>query len=120
MTLPLIQHFVNRPDAFVGRSQAVSVFRPEYVRQLLGPGTLPYHSRYRAVTEQLRRVLSIFVQYGDAGGSDYANVPGFDAVTASLIWLGMGVALARARRFYEMVVLLWFWLWRHVWRGVHD
>ena len=78
VTLPLIQHFVHRPDAFVGRSQAVSVFRPEYVRQLLGPDAALPFALPALLIEQLRRVLSIFVQYGDAGGFYYANVPDSD------------------------------------------
>ena len=75
---------------------------------MLGTGAVLPSALPSLLIEQFRRVLSLFVKFGDAGSFYYANVPGFDAITAALIWLGMGAALARPRRFYEMTALIVF------------
>ena len=99
---PLGSHYVHRPDYFFGRLQTVSVFGPEHVRAIVGqeatlPAALP-----SLLAEQLRRVLSLFVQSGDYGGFYSSDVSAFDVVTAAMLWLGMGAALARPGRFPEL------------------
>jgi Dolichyl-phosphate-mannose-protein mannosyltransferase len=108
--LPLAMHHLYHPDLFYGRFQTVSAFSPQYIQQILGPdATLP-RVLPMLMYEQFWRILRMFVRSGDYSGFYTSSVPAFDAVTACLMWLGMGAALARIRRFHELAVLLWFWL----------
>jgi hypothetical protein len=107
---PLGVHHLYHPELLYGRFQTVSVFRPEAVQATLGPGSTLPQALPALLAEQIRRVLSLFVRSGDGGGFYFEAVPGFDAITACLLWLGMGAALARFRRFHELALLLWFWL----------
>jgi len=105
---PLGAHFLEFPARFSGRLSEVSVFQDSYARQILGdgatlPGALP-----ALLAEQVRRSLNLFIRAGDQGGFYSGNTPNFDVVTAALVWLGLGAALSRPRRYHEASVLLWF------------
>jgi 4-amino-4-deoxy-L-arabinose transferase-like glycosyltransferase len=107
---PLGAHFLEYPDRFSGRLSEVSIFREGYVRQTLGEGASFPTALPALLAEQSRRSLNLFIRGGDQGGFYSGNTPNFDVVTAALIWLGLGAALSRPRRFHEALALLWFGL----------
>ncbi|MCC7366849.1 MAG: glycosyltransferase family 39 protein [Chloroflexi bacterium] len=107
---PLGLHYVTYPDTFFARVQMVSIFQASFVQQIVGPSATLPSALPALLTEQLRRVLSMFILAGDGGGFYFYNIPSFDTLTVVLLWLGMGATIAQWRRFHELTLLLWFWL----------
>jgi 4-amino-4-deoxy-L-arabinose transferase-like glycosyltransferase len=104
---PLAAHFVEVPGQFTGRMQELSIFDDQYVRVILGPDASLPSSLPALLVEQIRRSLNLFVRAGDRGGFYSGNTPNFDVLTAGLIWLGLGAALARRGHFREIALLVW-------------
>ncbi|MFN8635932.1 MAG: glycosyltransferase family 39 protein [Chloroflexota bacterium] len=107
---PVGSHFLEMPQRFTGRLNDVSIFQESYVRETVGegaklPGALP-----ALFLEQARRSLHNLVRGGDLGGFYTGNTPNFDVVTAAMIWLGLGAALSRVRRYHEASLILWLGL----------
>lgn len=104
---PLGVTYLERPsDFFVGLSE-ISALRNWYARELFGadaslPAALP-----ALLAEQVRRTLGLFVKQADLSGYYPGGPPAFDVVTVTLLWLGLGAALSRLRRFHEAVLLVW-------------
>lgn len=110
MFAPMALFYVYHPSTFVSRTETVSIFSPNNVRHTLGanaslPADLPALVRY-----QLEGTLGFLMGQGDRSGFYSASIPMFDTLTAILSWLGLGVVLTRARRFYEFALLLWLGL----------
>jgi hypothetical protein len=101
-----VTYLENPGDFFIGLRE-ISALRNWYVQELFGPeASLP---RYlpSLLVEQTRRTLGLFINQGDLSGYYPSGPPAFDVVTAGLIWLGLGAALSRFRRFDEASLLVW-------------
>lgn len=107
---PLAAHYVTNPIAFFGRLSDVSVFREGGVKHTLGPNAVLPRDLVPLLNLQLRRILGLFVRGGDAGSFYTPQFPAFDLLTSLLLWLGVGVALTRARRYHEFAALVWLGL----------
>jgi 4-amino-4-deoxy-L-arabinose transferase-like glycosyltransferase len=107
---PLAAHYIEIPDQFYGRLRDVSIFQPQYVKDVVGPNATLPSALPALFAEQTRRSLNLFMQSGDQSGFYSGNTPTFDVVMAAMIWLGLGAALARPFRYHEAAVLLWFGL----------
>ena len=104
---PLGVTYLERPgDFFIGLRE-ISALRNWYVQELFGPGSSLPAALPALMAEQLRRTLGLFVKHGDLSGYYPGGSPAFDVVTVALIWLGLGAALSRFRRFDEAALLVW-------------
>lgn len=104
---PLGVTYLERPaDFFVGLSE-ISALRTRYVREILGPEASLPAALPALLAEQVRRTLGLFVKQGDLSGYYPGGPPAFDVVTVALLWLGLGAALSRLRRFHEAALLVW-------------
>jgi len=107
---PLAAFYVESPGDFLVGLRDVSAFRNWYVRELFGPeASLPW-ALPALLAEQVRRTLGLFIKQGDLSGYYTGSLPTFDVVTATLIWLGLGAAVSRLRRYHESALLVWFGL----------
>ncbi len=106
--LPLGVFYLNHPPAFTNRMSGVSILREQNVKQTLGPEAQLPNDTLRLLQVQLERNLNFFVRGGDASSFYLQDVSAFDALTSLLFWLGLGVALTRARRYHEFALLVWF------------
>jgi len=106
---PLLLHYVQHPPALLDRLQAVYLFSPQNIQHTLsqmgGGGSMLDVLRW-----QLLRNLRFFVDYGDASPFYLRDLRAFDLGTLLLLWLGMGLALAKPFRFAHAALLVWFWL----------
>ena len=108
MYAPLAAFYIESPGDFTVRLAEVSAFQDSYVKQVVGPEASLPRSLPRLLAEQLRRTATMLMRGGDLSGFYSGNVPMFDALTAVLIWLGLGAALARVTRYHEAALLVWF------------
>jgi hypothetical protein len=107
MFAPLATYYLEAPADFIGHLREVSAFQSSYVRGIFGPDDTLSSIAPELLAVQVRRTLGLFVRGGDASGFYLDVLPAFDVITACLIWLGLGAALARFRRFPEAAVLTW-------------
>lgn len=105
---PLLLFYAQKPDSIAGRATDVFLLTPASITHTLGEGATLQKDIGRLIDLQLRRVFGFFVSGGDAGGKYTVAFSAFDGVTAILMWLGIGVALTRPRRFGELLTLVWF------------
>ena len=104
---PLGVTYLESPADFFFGVREISALRNWYAQELFGPeASLP---RYlpQLLFEQVRRTLGLFVKQGDLSGYYPSGPPAFDVVTVMLIWLGLGAALSRFRRYHEAALLVW-------------
>lgn len=108
---PLATFYVTHPDAFVSRSRGVFVLNEQNVKHTLesADASVP-NDLLPLLKEQTKRNLNFLVKGGDRSAFYSPSVPGFDLVTSSLFWLGLGLALTRFRRSHEIMVLIWLGL----------
>jgi 4-amino-4-deoxy-L-arabinose transferase-like glycosyltransferase len=107
---PLASHYADNPAGLFARLVDVGIFNGDYVKATVGPSATLPSALPHLLAEQVRLALAMYVRSGDAGGFYSASFPAFDVVTAGLIWLGLGAALARFRRFHEAAGLIWLGL----------
>jgi 4-amino-4-deoxy-L-arabinose transferase-like glycosyltransferase len=107
---PLGLFYLRHLNTYFGRMSGVSIFLKENVQNALGPQVSWPKDALTILRFQVERNLSFFVHSGDASGHYYQGIPAFDALTSVLFWLGLGIALTRARRYHEFVLLIWFGL----------
>lgn len=105
---PLAFYYSRDISAFLNRTQGVSVFNPEGLVHTLGaeakwPADIPW-----LFWSQVKQNIAFFINIGDASSFYLADLPGFDPLTVALFWLGIGVVLARIRRFQETALTVWF------------
>lgn len=104
---PLAGHYWQNLDAFLNRTKGVSVINPEGMAHILGPqGRWPQDIPW-LVWEQVKHNVAFFGQDGDRSSFYLADLSGFDPITIALFWFGLGVVLARLRRFHEFAIFLW-------------
>jgi len=104
---PLGVTYLEKPsDFFIGLSQ-ISAFRNWYTQELFGPGVSLPTALPALLAEQVRRSLGLFITQSDLSGYFPGGPPTFDVVTVALIWVGLGAALSRFRRFPEAALLIW-------------
>ena len=104
---PLGVTYLESPADFFFGVREISALRNWYAQELFGPeASLP---RYlpQLLFEQVRRTLGLFVKQSDLSGYYPSGPPAFDVVTVMLIWLGLGAALSRFRRYHEAALLVW-------------
>ena len=105
---PLALYYSQDIRAFLNRTQGVSVFNPEGLVHTLGaeakwPADIPW-----LLWSQIKENIAFFINIGDASSFYLADLPAFDPLTIALFWLGIGVVLARIRRFQETALTVWF------------
>jgi hypothetical protein len=105
---PLAVFYIESPGDFMVRLREVSAFQDWYARDLIGPDASLPRSLPWLLAEQIRRTLHLMMRSGDLSGFYTGNVPMFDSLTAALIWLGIGAAVTRIRRYHEAALLVWF------------
>ena len=104
---PLGVTYLESPgDFFIGLRE-ISALRSSYAQELLGPGASLPRDLPALMFEQLRRTLGLFIRQADLSGYYPSGPPAFDAVTAMLIWLGLGAVLGRFGRYHEVALLVW-------------
>ncbi len=106
--LPLALLYSQDISAFLNRTQGVSVFNPAGLVHALGPTASWPRDIPLLFWSQLKRNLSFFVNIGDMSAFYLADLRAFDVLTVALFWLGLGVVLARVRRFQESALTIWF------------
>lgn len=109
--VPLGTFYVTHPDAFVSRSRGVFVMSEQNVKHTIqsDEASLP-RDLVPLLKEQANRNLNFFVKGGDRSAFYSPSIPGFDLVTSTLFWLGLGLALTRLRRYHEIALLIWLGL----------
>lgn len=107
---PLALHYTRNLAGFVNRMRGVSVFSQEGLAHTLGPDASWPADLPRLFWFQLARNIEFFVDGGDRSSFYLADLPVFDPVTVLLFWIGLGLAVARVRRFHEWVLLGWLGL----------
>jgi hypothetical protein len=105
---PLATHYLRNLPAFLNRTQGVSVFNPAGMAHILGPEALWPNDLPALVWKQVTRNAAFFAKSGDLSAFYFPDIAGFDPLTVALFWLGLGVLLARAYRFPEFALLIWF------------
>ena len=105
--LPLAGYYANHLTPFVGRMQGVTVFSPQGMAQTLGPQAVWPKDLPLLLWTQVKTNLLFFISDGDRSAFYLADIPAFDKVTVILFWLGLGVVIARVRRFHELALLAW-------------
>jgi len=103
---PLALTYMQNPSDFAGRMEGVYLFTPQNLRHMLGASRST--DPVALLRFQIERNLLFFVHYGDASPFYLGDIPAFDPITSTLFWLGLGVALPRARRFPEFMLLVWW------------
>lgn len=104
---PLAGHYGHNLQAFLNRTQGVSIFNPEGMTHTLGPQAVWPNDIPLLAWEQIKRNAAFFANYGDRSAFYFAEIPAFDPLTATLFWLGLGVVLARLYRFHEFALFMW-------------
>jgi 4-amino-4-deoxy-L-arabinose transferase-like glycosyltransferase len=107
---PLGLYYLNHPPVFLDRIQGVYIFSEANLKHFLGPNASWSNDMPALLKVQVERNLGFFVRSGDTSSFYFRDIPAFDALTSVLFWLGLGVALTRARRYHELALLLWFGL----------
>ena len=111
--------YLERPaDFFIGLRE-ISALRNWYAHELFGPEASLPADLPALLAEQVRRTLGLFVTQADLSGYYPSGPPVFDVVTVALIWLGLGAALSRFRRYDEAALLVWLGVWRGLWQRGH-
>ena len=108
--LPLAGYYANHLTPFLGRMQGVTVFSPQGMAQTLGPQAMWPNDLPRLLWTQVKTNVLFFLSDGDRSAFYLADIPAFDKVTVILFWLGLGVVIARVRRFHELALLAWLGL----------
>lgn len=107
---PLASHYSDHTAGFLNRVRGVSVFTPDGLVHTLGPDARWPADIPRLFWIQFTRTVGFFVDSGDRSAFYLADLPVFDPVTVLLFWAGLGLAVARVRRFHEWVILTWLGL----------
>ncbi len=107
---PLGGFYLNHWASFVNRMRGVSVLREEGLKHTFGPDASWPRDLPMLLKTQMERNLRFFVRDGDASTFYLRDLPAFDGLTVILLWLGLGAALTRVRRYHELALLLWFGL----------
>ncbi len=105
--LPLAGFYANHLTPFLGRMQGVTVFSPQGMAQTLGPQAIWPTDLPLLLWTQVKTNVLFFLSDGDRSAFYLADIPAFDKVTVILFWLGLGVVIARVRRFHELALLTW-------------
>lgn len=105
--LPLAGFYANHLTPFLGRMQGVTVFSPQGMAQTLGPQAVWPNDLPLLLWTQVKTNVLFFLSDGDRSAFYLADIPAFDKVTVILFWLGLGVVIARMRRFHELALLAW-------------
>lgn len=105
---PLAGHYSQSLPAFLNRTKGVSVISPEGMAHTLGPQAVWPDDIPQLVWEQIRRNIAFFAYDGDRSAFYMTDLGAFDPITIALFWLGLGVLLARIRRFEEFTIFLWW------------
>lgn len=104
---PILVEFVNRPEVVIGRAAAVSIFNENVYRHTLGADAQLPRDLGRLLVLQTQKMIEFFVFRGDSSGFYMSEFPPFDVLTSVLIWIGLGLALARIRRLMEFGLVTW-------------
>jgi len=107
---PLGGFYLNHWDSFINRIRGVNVLREENLKHTLGPDAVWLGDLPKLLKVQVERNLGFFMRDGDASSFYLRDIPAFDGLTVVLLWLGLGAALTRVRRYYEFALLSWFGL----------
>ncbi|MCS7220257.1 MAG: glycosyltransferase family 39 protein [Anaerolineae bacterium] len=105
---PLGGFYLNHWASFMNRMRGVSVFQAENLKHTLGPNAAWPTDLPVLLKVQVERNLRFFVRDGDASSFYLRDIPAFDGLTVVLLWLGLGAALTRVRRYHELALLSWF------------
>ncbi|MFQ5946859.1 MAG: ArnT family glycosyltransferase, partial [Anaerolineae bacterium] len=110
---PLFLHYWQSPQIVSERVRGVFLLTPKNLQHTMsGIDQLEGQSEADVLTVlgiQFQRNLRFFLRDGDASSFYLRDLPAFDPLTATLLWLGMGLALLRPFRLPEFVLLAWFW-----------
>ena len=105
--LPLGWHYWFDSSAFGTRLNRVNAMTPEYMHAILGPHAVWTLDLPRLILYQVHQNMLFFVNHGDVSSFYWGDLPGFDWVTVTLFWLGIGVVIAR-RGVSEWMITVWF------------
>lgn len=104
---PLIYLYSRNWQSFLNRTQGVSSFSPEGMAQILGPDADWPQQLPLLAWEQFKRNMLFFIDSGDRSSFYLQDLPPFDTLTVVLFWLGLGLLLARIRRFSHQALFVW-------------
>jgi 4-amino-4-deoxy-L-arabinose transferase-like glycosyltransferase len=107
---PLGGFYLTHGASFTNRIRRVSVLREENLKHILGPDAVWPRDLPTLLKVQVERNLGFFMRDGDASSFYLRDIPAFDGLTVVLLWLGLGAALTRVRRYHELALLSWFGL----------
>jgi 4-amino-4-deoxy-L-arabinose transferase-like glycosyltransferase len=107
---PLAFFYTNDLRAFLNRMKGVNIFTPEGLAHTLGSQAVWPNDIPLLLWTQLKFNLYFFLHYGDRSAFYLADIPAFDPITVELFWLGLGLTLARVRRYHEFALLTWLGL----------
>jgi len=108
--IPLGWFYTKQPGLIFARMNTVSALNQPGFESTLGPGAKFPEDLLLFVKTKLERNLGLFVHTGDVSGFYFSSIPGMDVWTAMAFWLGLGLVLARWRRFPEFSLLAWLGL----------
>ena len=105
---PLALYYANDLPAFIDRMRGVSVFTAKGLTHTLGSQAVWPNDIPLLLWTQIKLNLYFFLHYGDGSGFYLADIPAFDRGTVVLFWLGLGLVLAKVRRYHEFALVTWF------------
>ena len=105
---PLGVHYLQHPKDFSTRLNTVSIFNEDNIRNKYGENTNMVSGFTNIFLTQAQKNFQFFLKEGDISDFYYANVPGFDFITALLFWLGLGVILSGLTNIPEFIIFIWF------------
>ncbi|CAN5437402.1 hypothetical protein BH10CHL1_BH10CHL1_02920 [soil metagenome] len=107
---PLAAHYSRDIPAFINRTKGVSIFNAEGIQHVLGAQAVWPRDLPQLFWVQLKNNLNFFVARGDVSTFYLGDLAAFDQLTLYCFWLGLGVVIARARRYHEFSLLVWLGL----------
>ena len=107
---PLAFFYANDWRAFLNRMRGVNIFTPDGLTHTLGSQAVWPNDIPLLLWSQIKFNVYFFLHYGDRSAFYLADIPAFDSITVLLFWLGLGLAIAKVRRYHEFALLVWLGL----------
>lgn len=107
---PLALFYTENLPSLINRTRGVNVFTPAGLAHVVGPDAVWPRDLPLLVWAQVKANLDFLAGEGDHSSFYLADLPAFDAITLLLFWLGLGLTVARVRRFHESSLLVWLGL----------
>jgi hypothetical protein len=107
---PLGVFYLTHRAQFTSRTAGVLVFSAPNVQRVLGPSAVLPRDIGPLLWEQLVRNLQFFWRTGDRSTFYSGDIIPFDAITRTLFWIGLVVAVVGIRRWSNRMLLAWWGL----------